>query len=53
MEVFHCDVPADKELPDFDGPNESKAEAPEGLEACRHVIGAWAMGAQVAKVMYS
>ncbi|KAK2157256.1 hypothetical protein LSH36_194g01002 [Paralvinella palmiformis] len=46
MEVFHCDVPSDKKLPDFDGPNESKAEAPEGLEACRQVIGAWAMGAE-------
>ncbi|ELU08648.1 hypothetical protein CAPTEDRAFT_141249 [Capitella teleta] len=46
MEVFHCEVPADVEIRDFDEPCSTMETRPEGLESCRRVIGAWAMGAQ-------
>lgn len=46
MEVFHCEVPADEIVRHFNGPGISEG-SPEGLAACRKVIGAWAMGASV------
>ncbi len=48
MEVFHCQAPADEKIPDYSGPCKVMgAERPKGLESCRNVIGAWAMGANV------
>ncbi|BFZ20585.1 hypothetical protein BsWGS_23624 [Bradybaena similaris] len=45
MEVFHCEVGKRHRLPVYSGPGMSEGQ-PEGLEVCRRVIGAWAMGAQ-------
>ncbi|GBL79541.1 Dopamine beta-hydroxylase [Araneus ventricosus] len=44
MEVFHCEVEADKKLPPWNGPCTSPAK-PKILEACKRVLAAWAMGA--------
>ncbi|GFX62343.1 tyramine beta-hydroxylase [Trichonephila clavipes] len=44
MEVFHCEVPAEKKLPSWNGPCTSPAK-PKVLEACKRVLAAWAMGA--------
>ncbi|CAL1263625.1 unnamed protein product [Larinioides sclopetarius] len=44
MEVFHCEVEADKKLPPWKGPC-SSPEKPKILEACKRVLAAWAMGA--------
>jgi dopamine beta-monooxygenase len=45
LEVFHCQVPADVDIPYYDAPCSSNSERPRGLESCSRVIGAWAMGA--------
>nr|AIE46151.1 dopamine beta-hydroxylase [Platynereis dumerilii] len=45
MEVFHCLAPEGTKIRDYDAPCHSMAERPKGLESCRKVIGAWAMGA--------
>ncbi|CAD5118872.1 DgyrCDS7544 [Dimorphilus gyrociliatus] len=45
MEVFHCDAPPGVEIPHYEGKC-IKEGRPKGLESCRNVIGAWAMGAQ-------
>lgn len=47
MEVFHCEIPPDQDIPMYDDVCSSKSIRPDGLEPCRKVIGAWAMGAQV------
>ncbi|KAH3798083.1 hypothetical protein DPMN_151673 [Dreissena polymorpha] len=44
MEVFHCEVPSNQIVPFYSGPGQSEGK-PKELEACRRVIGAWAMGA--------
>ncbi|RUS80448.1 hypothetical protein EGW08_011817 [Elysia chlorotica] len=44
MEVFHC-VTHKGGIPYFSGPGLGEGK-PAGLGVCRHVIGAWAMGAQ-------
>ncbi|XP_042895000.1 dopamine beta-hydroxylase [Parasteatoda tepidariorum] len=44
MEVFHCEVDADKKLPDWNGPC-SSSKKPQILETCKRVLAAWAMGA--------
>ncbi|KAG0423362.1 hypothetical protein HPB47_000878 [Ixodes persulcatus] len=44
MELFHCEVPPDQDLPAWNGPCHSP-EKPEILERCKRVIAAWAMGA--------
>lgn len=46
MELFHCEVDAKQELPDW---NDSCFEPsmPEILKSCKRVIAAWAMGAAV------
>ncbi|XP_060594958.1 dopamine beta-hydroxylase-like [Ruditapes philippinarum] len=44
MEVFHCEVKANEIIRFFNGPGLAEGKPPE-LEACRKVIGAWAMGA--------
>ncbi|XP_035207387.1 dopamine beta-hydroxylase-like [Stegodyphus dumicola] len=44
MEVFHCEVDANKKLPPWNGPCTSPAK-PRVLEACKRVLAAWAMGA--------
>ncbi|KAH3798089.1 hypothetical protein DPMN_151679 [Dreissena polymorpha] len=49
MEVFHCEVPSNQIVPFYSGPGQSEGK-PKELEACRKVIGAWAMGATVSKV---
>jgi hypothetical protein len=46
MEVFHCEVKANEIIRFFNGPGLAEGKPPE-LEACRKVIGAWAMGATV------
>ncbi|GFR94145.1 dopamine beta-hydroxylase [Elysia marginata] len=46
MEVFHCVTQKGASIPYFSGPGLSEGK-PEGLGVCRHVIGAWAMGAEV------
>lgn len=46
MEVFHCEVPVEAVLPDWNGPCVDKARPP-ALDACKRVIAAWAMGAGV------
>lgn len=46
MEVFHCEVPTDAELPDWNGPCFSSQKATI-LENCKRVLAAWAMGAGV------
>ncbi|CAG5122416.1 unnamed protein product, partial [Candidula unifasciata] len=45
MEVFHCEVSPRHRLPSYSGPGMSEGQ-PEGLDVCRRVIGAWAMGAR-------
>ena len=47
LEVFHCEAPPHVEIPHYDGPCSSKSVRPRGLESCRKVLGAWAMGAKV------
>ena len=48
MEVFHCVNETSVKAKSFRGPCKVfGAERPEGLEDCRQVIGAWAMGAIV------
>ncbi|XP_001505587.3 dopamine beta-hydroxylase [Ornithorhynchus anatinus] len=44
MEIFQC-VPGLTQLSDFNGPCDSKMK-PEGLNYCRHVLAAWALGAK-------
>ncbi|XP_052788523.1 dopamine beta-hydroxylase-like [Mya arenaria] len=44
MEVFHCELPANEIVRFYNGPGQSEG-TPDGLGACRKVIGAWAMGA--------
>ncbi|XP_076359948.1 tyramine beta hydroxylase [Tachypleus tridentatus] len=44
MEVFHCEVPDDLELPHWNGPCFDKTK-PAILETCKRVLAAWAMGA--------
>lgn len=46
MEIFHCEIDSKIELPDWNGPCNSP-EKPVILEACKKVIAAWAMGAEV------
>ena len=45
MELFHCQVPADVQVPDYSGPSLEETK-PTGLNQCKNVIGSWAMGAQ-------
>ncbi|KAK3600154.1 hypothetical protein CHS0354_012277 [Potamilus streckersoni] len=45
MEVFHCELSKDEIVQDYNGPGFAEGKPPE-LEACRNVIGAWAMGAK-------
>lgn len=44
MELFHCDVDRNTEIPVFNGVCTSE-QKPMGLTPCRRVIGAWALGA--------
>lgn len=44
MELFHCEVDVDQELPSWSGPCQSP-DKPPILEKCKRVIAAWAMGA--------
>lgn len=46
MEVFHCEVSEDEELPEWNGPCVDEKK-PKILDHCRRVIAAWAMGAGV------
>lgn len=45
MEVFQCTAEFDS-FPHYNGPCDSKMK-PDRLNYCRHVLAAWAMGAQV------
>ncbi|KAG1652660.1 Dopamine beta-hydroxylase [Nymphon striatum] len=45
MELFHCEVDKDEDLPHWDGPC-SSPNKPKILEACKRVIAAWATGAE-------
>lgn len=45
MELFHCDVKPDVEIPEYDHMCTSE-QKPMGLTPCRRVIGAWALGAE-------
>lgn len=45
MEVFQCAAELDS-IPPYNGPCDAKMK-PEQLNYCRHVLAAWAMGAQV------
>lgn len=45
MEVFQCAAELDS-IPPYNGPCNAKMK-PEQLNYCRHVLAAWAMGAQV------
>jgi len=47
LEVFHCQAPPHVKIQYYDGPCSSKSVRPKGLESCRKVLGAWAMGAKV------
>ena len=47
LEVFHCEVPRDERIEDYNAPCGVMADRPKGLGACRKVIGAWAIGAEV------
>ena len=47
LEVFHCEAPPHVDIPYYDAPCSSKSSRPRGLESCRKVLGAWAMGAKV------
>jgi dopamine beta-monooxygenase len=51
MELFHCEVSSDTELPDWNGLCFSP-QKPKILETCKRVIAAWAMGAGVSFVNY-
>ncbi|CAF0755135.1 unnamed protein product [Rotaria sordida] len=44
MELFHCDVSSDIDIPEYNGVCTSE-QKPMGLTPCRRVIGAWALGA--------
>ncbi|XP_052673220.1 dopamine beta-hydroxylase-like [Crassostrea angulata] len=44
IEVFHCQVDPLVKVTSYNGPGMAEGKSPE-LEACREVIGAWAMGA--------
>lgn len=46
MEVFHCEVDANNELPAWSGSCTDSA-MPDVLKACKRVIAAWAYGAGV------
>lgn len=46
IEVFHCQVDPKVKVTSYNGPGMAEGKSPE-LEACREVIGAWAMGASV------
>lgn len=46
LEVFHCTVPDDVIIPEYDAPC-VKTGRPKGLESCMKVLGAWAMGTKV------
>ncbi|PIK38161.1 putative dopamine beta-hydroxylase [Apostichopus japonicus] len=43
MELYHCEVPPDNNIPDYSGPCPEK---PKQLNVCSKVIAAWAMGAE-------
>lgn len=45
MEVFEC-APEISEVPDYNGSCDDKMK-PKKLNFCRHVLAAWAMGAEV------
>lgn len=45
MEVFHCVEKPDVVIPSWVGPCEDP-KRPKLTDACKRVIGAWAMGAQ-------
>ena len=47
LEVFHCVEPPSENMTNYDAACGSMDDRPEGLEQCRQVIGAWAMGATV------
>ena len=51
MEVFHCEVESNEIIRYYNGPGQAEGK-PQELEACRKVIGAWAMGAAVIKICY-
>ncbi|XP_053655726.2 dopamine beta-hydroxylase [Cherax quadricarinatus] len=44
MEVFHCEYPADVDVPRYQGLCHAADRAPE-IDACKRVLAAWAMGA--------
>ncbi|CAF0824212.1 unnamed protein product [Didymodactylos carnosus] len=44
MELFHCNIPPEKEVPEYNRPCTAE-QKPMGLTECRRVIGAWALGA--------
>ncbi|XP_074594272.1 dopamine beta-hydroxylase-like [Brevipalpus obovatus] len=44
MELFHCEIDASQDLPDWNGPCFDPKKPPI-LEACKKVLSAWAMGA--------
>ncbi|CAF4607579.1 unnamed protein product, partial [Rotaria magnacalcarata] len=44
MELFHCNVASDFEIPAFNDVCTSE-QKPMGLTPCRRVVGAWALGA--------
>lgn len=46
MELFHCEEPPTRNVPQYSAPCNSE-EKPRALLTCRKVIAAWAMGAQV------
>ncbi|XP_072015163.1 dopamine beta-hydroxylase-like [Amphiura filiformis] len=45
MEVYNCNVQDGQHLPNYSGSCRAK-DKPSSLESCKHVIGAWAMGAE-------
>ena len=49
IEVFHCQVNANQELPDWNGSCFDE-NMPEILKKCKKVLSAWAMGAEVSAV---
>ena len=52
LEVFHCWTDAGKKIPLYSGPGEAENKPPF-LKPCSHVLGAWAMGADVRKQILS
>ncbi|PSN45176.1 Dopamine beta-hydroxylase [Blattella germanica] len=44
MEVFHCEAPAQEQMPHYEGSCFSP-ERPEATQVCKKVLAAWAMGA--------